>query len=484
MIRFKASWLLFGLVWLGGVGWGYHHYVPRSSQASIFRTVYRSSAVLYIRPSAWSPFGAIYRQRGLSPIDIWFTDTAMIQHLIERRQLGKRAAAKLAPGRVIRPEIMEASILVTPVSRTERLKSLFLNRIGEENSKIDDTGQLVPRVQRISFVRLEVFGADPAESKAKAEAFVQVFQEVMGELATDDLQRKTKQLTTLLTATEKKLSRSKLAWREREYERVATDEQRLIQLQRDASDLRARIRTLQQRAENLRRVLAQGGVIFLRSTGLLAASDSNLQVLQHNLNAARQIYQPDSERVQILQEQVDAFKRLRQMAQGLDADSQIEQETRQLRSLERLLRDNEVEQAHIAERRPPAATQISRAKRSEQIDMWDRQILDWQKQLFQLRLLLRLGQADGSSEVIQRPRAGVPGARYGMTWQRRYKGFLAWLPLATFLAFLAGWAGAIYDRSLLVVWRVEKYLDLKVAEVLPVIRKEDNLAWINATREG
>ncbi|MBS2034817.1 hypothetical protein JST97_07510 [bacterium] len=475
--------ILFWLVWFGAILGGYYHFVPQQSTRALFRKVYRSSAVLYIPPSAWSPFGELYLNRDESPVDLWFSEGVMIDHLIERRSLGKRAASRLPAQESATGPEMVASLMVSPVATRFRLQKLFVSRIGEENSVIDDSGQLVPRIQRINFLRISAYGQTPEQSRLRAQAWVEVFQAVLGELATEELERKAEHLRQILARTERKLSESKLAWREREMARSASEELQIANLERERDGLRSDVSKLQHRASWLQENLASGGISFARTTGLLVASEEKLQILRHQLGEARTIYKPDSEHLLALQEEYRAMANLRQWAQKMESESQLESQTQELRSKRWLLARVERELARLVARRPNDSTAITREKRSLQLDSWDHQVASWRQQLFQMRLQIRLGRADGSSQVIQPPRPGIEASRFQSGWQMRYKGFLAWIPLATFVAFMAAWLGSFWDKSGDIAWRVEKYLDCQVLESLPRLTRQDSLQWANATRQ-
>jgi hypothetical protein len=481
--RLKASLVLFLLVWSLALLGGYLEFVPQGSTRSLFRKLYRSSAVLYIPPSIWSPFGEQFLNRDDSPVDLWFSEEVMIENLMERRGLAERAAAKLPPEWHTRGAEMRGSIRLSPVATRFRMQKLFVSRIGEENSMIDDSGQLVPRIQRINFLRIEVYGPSPEQAKLRAEAWVQVLRGVLGELATEELERKTVQLKTVLASTERKLSESKLAWREKEMDRAASDEFQITRLERRRVTLLTQVRGLEQRSAWLRQSLSLAGLSLARSTGLAAKSDQKLQVLKHQLNVARLLYQPDSERVQALEEQVAAMSQLSHSALQLELESQLEAQTQDLRAKRKVLAEVEFELARLVARRPKVSNQITREQRSQQLDNWDRQVRTWKQQLFQMRLQIRLARADGSSELIQSPRLGVLSSRFQAGWQMYYKGFLAWTPLATFLAFLAGWIGSFWDKSGDMGWRVEKYLDCPMIENFPRLSRQDSLRWANATRQ-
>jgi len=479
----KASSVLFVLVWAVALGWGYMHFVPRQLNQGVFQKVFRSSAVLYIPPNPWSPFGEQFMNRDDSPVDLWFSEDIMIDNLMERRHLGERAAAKMPSKFKTTGGQMSSSVRVSPVATRFHMNKLFVSRIGEENSMIDDSGQLVPRIQRINFLRINVYGPSPEEAKFRAEAWVQVFQGVLGELATEELNRKVTQLKEVLASTERKLNDSKLAWREKEMARASLDEFQITRLERQRVTLLGEVRILEQRSNWLQESLAIGGVTIARRLGLASKSDEKLQVLKHQLGNARLLYSPDSDRLKVLEDEAGAMDRLRQSALKVELESQMEAESQNLRAKRKVLKEVEAELARLVARRPKDSNEITREQRSQQLDTWDRQVRTWKQQLFQMRLQMRLARVDGSSEVIQSPRLGVPGSIFQSTWQMRYKGFLAWAPLATFLAFLAGWAGSFWDKSGDMVWRVEQYLDSQVVESLPRLSRQDRLRWANATRQ-
>jgi hypothetical protein len=432
---------------------------------------YVSQGSILITPSSAQAFSHKKGSRRVSQVAMWLSSPQLLGDFLRRRQVYTRAFRRLAR----RPPGLDAETLadyckVVPVYTNTRI--IPNPPFPVEQKLLRDWQaplQGLEKSEKVTMLLVSALGESPAAAQERVAALLWALQSSLREVASEEVSLERKQLQARIRTLLTQLARSEKAFGKIKKLDIIEGESEQARLQVVRAELRSKIRLLLDKMDAVENIPQLDPFAVARQTD----QDETLD----QLAAAKELYQPDSRQVTVLQERLNRFAAVSAEVRRSRTQAQLLEHSAALSTYQRNLAEVEQQIARIQQRTATEKEQRALLRVQRNIALWEAEVLQLETQLFLSRIEEGMSRSDSGTEILHSPSKGQLYTNPVKQINRRLRLSFILLPLSLFCAM-----GAVLLWEVIVAGRrrvaqVEEMLDAPVLVILPPLATHVSRQW-------
>lgn len=456
---------------------------PQHALPSIAGPRYLSSGTLLVSPGRSLELGdlkATTYQR--SDLTTWLSTEDLFDLFVERHRLHQRLEKLLAQKH---PSLQaySRSVRFVPHYIESEMINLYdgSSEIEVDYAQLEDNDEnRLLRQRRANRIEVLALGPGPQEAQILARLAMETLQKVLAEVATRRITAQKHTIEGYLRVGLRKIARAEKALAGR----TQAEPSDLAVLRKAQLALEAEQRHLQRELNTLRlqsRLQNQEPSSARPDQNPLA---QQVQRLEQDTLAARQLYMPDSLTQKEADERLARAQKLMRQQEAWSQDQHQASTLAQIMARQTLMREILLELAQLKSRQPSARLLSEFRQKEKELETWQQEYLAWERQLLAARIEERLCRGDGTALPLRSPLPGTPTLAAQQEFLQAYGRTLALLPLAPLLG-LSLMVGLHFMRQARkAASRVEYFMGAPVIAELPAPTPQQQRQWWECCNAG
>lgn len=432
---------------------------------------YVSQGSILITPSSMQAFTQKNGRGRVSQVAMWLSSPPLLGDFMRRRQVYTRAFRRLST----RPSGLDAVTLadyckVVPVYASTR--DIPNPPFPIEQKLLRDWSsplRALPKSEKATMLLVSALGESPRAAQERVAALLWALQGSIREVASEEVSLERKQLQQRIRTLLDQLARSEQVFGRMKKVDIIQGEREQAELQVVRAELRSKIRALLDKMDAVEHIP--------QLDSYAASRQVDQDRSQEELAAARELYQPDSSQLTVLQQRLSRGAAVSSELRRSRTQAQLLEHSAALSTYQRSLAEVEQQIATIQQRTATEKEQRALMRAQRNIALWEAEVLQLQNQLFLSRIEEGMSRSDSGTEILHSPSRGRLYMNPVHQINRRLRLSFILLPVSLFCALAAVLLFDVIVAGRRRVSLVEEMLDAPVLVILPPMTTDVSRKW-------